>query len=794
MDMDPVPYSGLTSFQVEAARKDHGYNEVQSAPSRGWVRFFGRFWGISAWMLELIMLLSAAMKKYPDLAVVSTLLVVNAVVGSMLERRSAGVVEALRRQLRVSARALRDGSWTTVPARELVPGDLVRIRSGDVVAADLRLVAGALSLDVSSITGESGGSEAIVGAEVASGAVVRAGEGSGLVLRTGALTALGRTTELVRQARPVLHIEGVIAGVVRWLFLVVGFLIVALACLSSARGIPIMDVAPLALVLLLSAVPVALPVMFTVCLAEGSKELSRLGVLVTRLSAAEDAATMDVLFVDKTGTITLNELSVVDVSPAGAHTKAEVLSIGAAASQESNQDPIDKAFLDAAQGGMYGAEAALGRILSYVPFEANSRCTEALISWKERELHVMKGALKSVAGVCGFSRAAIEALEVQAAVNASKGCRTLAVAFGPVGAKPELLGLVAIRDLARPDAKPLVTALREMGVSVKVLTGDEVAVAAVIGAEVGLPAIGSIGDFKAALARSSQEATSFLAGVDGLAGVYPEDKFDMVGRLQVGGHVTGMTGDGVNDAAALRQAEVGIAVCGATDVAKGAASVVLNEPGLANIVELIRQGRMIYQRVLTWIVNKIGRTILKASYVVVAYAVTGRFAISALAMLLLTFMTDFQNISLATDTVRPSNKPESWNIGGLVWVSAGLGVAMAAEAMLLLGLGWQCFGLAAGTDTLQTFSFQLLFYFSVFSLVSVRERRHFWDSKPGKVLLLALGLDTVAATALTFVGLPGLSPLPWWQTLLIFAYTAIVCLGINDWLKFQMIRWSTSKS
>jgi len=279
-----------------------------------------------------------------------------------------------------------------------------------------------------------------------------------------------------------------------------------------------------------------------------------------------------------------------------------------------------------------------------------------------------------------------------------------------------------------------------------------------------------------------------LAGADGFAEVYPEDKYIVVQHLQAAGHVTGMTGDGVNDAPALRQAEVGIAVSTATDVAKGAASVVLTEPGLTNIVALVEQGRTIYQRILTWIINKISRTILKASFVAIAFVLTGKFVVSAFAMLLLVFMTDFAKIALSTDHVRPSGKPETWNIGGFITASVVLGVAMVVESLLLLWIGWSRFGLAANDNALYTFSFLTLLYMAVFSIVSARERHWFWKTMPSKTLAAALTADALVGTVLTFVGLPGLLPLPWWQTFAIFAYAMVSCLAVNDAVKVMMIK------
>jgi len=783
------PDTGLARAEVERRRKESGYNEVPERHGHPFLLFIGKFWGLSAWMLELIMLLSAALKHFSDLAVVGALLVVNAVLGFMQEHRAAGVVEALRRRLRVSARVLRDASWQVIPARELVPGDITRLRAGDIIPADARLLTGELTVDQSALTGESQDADKRPGDVLSSGSVVRRGEGNAVVMLIGAKTYFGRTTELVQQARPKLHIEAVIANVVRWLFVIVGALLGVVSVLSLIRGVPLLEMMPLMLVLLMSAVPVALPVMFTVSLAVGSRELAKRGVLVTRLSAAEDAATMDVLCVDKTGTITMNQLAVTGVLPLEHATEADVLFAGAAASQDSNQDPIDLAFLAAAKEQHVFDGVPSVSPVSFAPFDAKTRRTEAVVEQNGQRLRVMKGAVRAVAEACGQGPAAIEALEAQVSESALKGYRTLAVARGPESGGLALIGLVTLYDPPRPDARQLIAALRGLGVSVKMLTGDALAVASDIARGVGLLNIQRAADLKDAGAPKGKEAVDVLAGADGLAEVYPEDKYFVVQRLQAAGHVTGMTGDGVNDAPALRQAEVGIAVSTATDVAKGAASVVLTEPGLANIVALVEQGRTIYQRILTWVVNKISRTILKAAFVAVAFVVTGKFVVSAFAMLLLVFMTDFAKIALATDHVRPSKRPETWNIGGFIVVSVVLGLAMLAEALFLLWIGWSRFGLAASNDALHTFSFLTLLYFAAFSLVSARERRWFWTTMPSKGLLAALLADVLTGTALTFVGLPGLKPLPRGQTLAVFAFAMVACLLVNDALKVAMIKW-----
>lgn len=784
VEPDAPALSGLTASEVESLRRVHGFNEVAEAKTHPVLAFLGKFWGVSAWMLELIMVLSGVLGKWPDLVVIATLLLINAALGFSQEQRAAGVVKALRRRLQVSARVLRDARWRIVPARELVPGDVVRVRTGDIIPADARLLSGALGLDQSALTGESGEVDREPGSVLSSGSIVRRGEGTASVMTIGAMTALGRTTQLVQQARPKLHIEAVIARLVRWLFVIVGALLSTVFVLALMRGTPLLDILPLALVLLMSAVPVALPVMFTVSMAVGAKELARHGVLVTRLSASEDAATMNVLCVDKTGTITMNQLAVVDVLPQRSSTAQEVLRAGALASQEANQDPIDLAFLAAANERHVFDGQPASTAISFKPFDARTRRTEAIVEQGGLRIRSLKGAVRTIAEACGLQASAIEVLEAEAAVAARKGYRTLAVARGPEDGAPVLLGLVSLHDPPRPDSKRLIADLRALGIDVKMLTGDALAVASQVAKEVGLPDIRRVADLKAASMPTGQA----LSGADGYAEVFPEDKFTVVKGLQAQGHVTGMTGDGVNDAPALRQAEVGIAVSNATDVAKGAASVVLTDPGLANIVSLVEQGRSIYQRVLTWIVNKVSRTILKAGFVAIAYLVTGRFVVSALAMLLLTFMTDFAKISLSTDKVRPSRMPETWKIGGFVTVSVVLGVAMLTETLFGLAVGWRRFGLNASPAALCTFSFLMLLYFAAFSIVSARERRRYWASAPSRVLIAALMAQVLIGTGLPFLGLRDFAPLPVPQILAVFGYAALCCLLVNDTIKVLMLR------
>jgi len=786
--------TGLTKSQIEERIKLHGYNEVLEKKSSPVLRFLRQFWGLSPWMLELIIILSAILKKYQDLVVVCVLLIVNAVLSFIQENRASGVLDSLRQRLQISARVLRDASWQLIPARELVPGDIIRLRTGDIVPADIKLFSCVLSVDQSALTGESLDVDKKKGDILSSGSIVRRGEGNGIVLLTGAKTFFGHTTELVQQAKPKLHIEAIVSKMVQWLFIIVSVLILAVIAVSQSRGLPLVDILPLMLVLLMSAVPVALPVMFTVSMAIGSAELAKRGVLVTRLSASEDAAIMDILCVDKTGTITMNQLALSTVIPLNYSSEIDILAAGALASEEANHDPIDLAFLaEAREKKVFGKIPPITPV-SFIPFDTRNRRTEAVFEQDGQRFRVMKGAVRSIAKACGSSIMDIRLLEDKLKEVTQKGARSLAVARGPENGPFELIGLVALSDPLRPDAKQLIAELNNLGISVKMLTGDGLHVAQEIGHDLDLKNLHRISDIKPSGDQTTEDSINLLEDLDGLAEVYPEDKYTVVRQLQAVGHIVGMTGDGVNDAPALRQAEVGIAVRSATDVAKGAASVVLTDPGLIDIITLVEQGRSIYQRILTWIINKISRTILKAGFVAVAYLITGKFVTSAFAMLLMVLLNDSAKISLATDNVRPSRNPETWKIGGFITISIVIGVAMVFESLALLGLCWNWFGLASNEGVLHTFSFLIMLDMAVFSIISFRERKSFWRSMPSKALTLALLFDTLLGTLFAIIGIPGLTPLPWWQLLVVLSYSAVMGLVINDTIKVSLIRWLVPKA
>ncbi|MGA9621453.1 plasma-membrane proton-efflux P-type ATPase [Methanoregula sp.] len=776
--------SGLSSNEHKKRIVIEGYNEVPEKKANLYLNFAKKFSGPTAWMLETVIVLSLVLRNYADVYVVIALLILNAGLGYIQELKASKAVDALKKQLQINARTLRDGIWQLIPARELVPGDIVRIRAGDFVPADIKVLDGNLNVDQSSLTGESLLITKDRSHMLFSGSIIKTGEATGLVVLTGTKTYFGKTTELVQFARPRLLAEEVVSQVVKWLLLIVGFALAITFAMSSLSGMNMFNILPLALVLLASSIPVALPAMFTITMALGSVELAKHGVLVTRLSASEDAATLDTLCLDKTGTITMNRLTVAGIVTENGMSEEEVLMYGALASEAANHDPIDCAFLVTVDDRKISMEGFARQ--SFIPFDSATRRTEAIIEKDGNRYRVVKGAIGAVVELTSTNPTI---LRTQSAGFAAKGYRTLAVALGINEQPLRVIGLVALYDMPRSDAGKLIRDLQDLGISVRLLTGDALPIAQETARQVGLPGIiTGAEDLEKIQKTDPVKASQIIEESAGFARIYPQDKYVIVKKLQESGHVVGMTGDGINDAPSLRQAEVGIAVSNATDVAKGAASVVLTGEGLGNIINLIRVGRKIHQRMLTWIFNKVVKTFQIVVFVVVAFLMTGQFIVSVFDVVLLLFVIDFVTLSLSTDNVRGSKQPDSWDISGLVRSSLVLGVLVVLESLAILAVGLGPLGLTGKTAAIQTFSFAILFYFGMLTVFVVRERGHFWDSFPSRSLFLIMLADMVVVAILVTVGIPGLTAIPPVDLLTVIAMSVFFSFFINDFVKYFMLR------
>jgi H+-transporting ATPase len=751
---------GLTTAEAAELLARHGPNEVSEQIESPWLDFARKFWAPVPWMLEAAIVLTVALERQADALIIFFLLVFNAVVSYAQESRAGSALALLRKRLAINSRVLRDGQWRLVPARELVPGDVVHVRVGDIVPADLQLLEGDLQLDQSALTGESVPREASSPEAVYSGSVVQRGEATGEVLATGAKTYFGKTAQLVQSARTATHLEAIIFSIVKYLMAIDILLVISVLAYALLVGISLSEVLPFALILLIASVPAALPATFTVAQALGAVEMTRCGVLVTRLSAIEEAAMMDVLCTDKTGTITLNQLSLAAIQPYPPFTPEQLLELASLASEAATQDPIDLAVLEARSKRAVtdGYER-----LSFTPFDPATKRTEATARRDHEEVQVIKGMPEIVAVLAAASPG-----ELQRDVDAlaAQGQRVLAVAAGPSG-DLRLVGLLGLMDRPRPDSARLIAALGRLGVRVKMVTGDTAPTALAIAKEVG------IGRQVCGPQELQADADAAPTRCDIFAGVYPQDKYNLVRSFQRTGHIVGMTGDGVNDAPALKQAEVGTAVATATDVAKAAASMVLTNPGLVDIVSAVESSRRIYQRMLTYTLNKIIKTFQVALFLSLAFFLTGDFVTTPFLVVLLLFANDFVTMSIATDHVGYSLMPDRWHVRSLVAAAGLLALGVLAESFLVLYLATSVFRLPL--PQVQTLVFAMLVFSGQATVFLVRARHHFWTARPSKPLMIASAADVAIVTFLASQGVL-MAPVALWLVLSVLGIAVLFVL------------------
>ena len=775
-----LPYAGSRGLSSDEARRrlaTYGSNEIPETKPHPLVSFLRKFWAPVPWMLEGTIVLELLLGHHAEAVIIAFLLVFNAVISLLQEGRAGKALALLRSKLVVQTRVLRDSQWRLLPARELAPGDFVHIRMGDLVPADVHLREGSILVDQSALTGESLPVDDGPGATAYAGSVVRRGEASGEVLATGPRTYFGRTAELVGEAATKSHLQTIIFQIVKYLVLVDAVLVLILFVYAVGTGMPLTEILPFGLVLLVASVPVALPATFTLATALGSQELAQSGVLVARLSAIEEAAAMDVLCSDKTGTLTQNHLALAGTHLYRAQSEDELLRWAVAASDAATQDPIDLAILDAAHSRAVSPTTVVR--LAFTPFDPASKLCEAIVRRDGSTIHVIKGAPNAVEVRVKHIPTLAEDVEHLA----SGGYRVLAVAAGPEG-QIEMIGLLALEDPPREDSRRLIQDLQNLGVRVRMVTGDGLPTAQSVAARLGIEGPASRADE----IRHSQANEADRYAV--FAEVLPEDKFHLVEGLQRAGHVVGMTGDGVNDAPALKQAEVGIAVSGATDVAKAAASLVLTAPGLGGIVRAVEASRRIYQRMLTYTLNKIIKTFEIAFFVSIGVIATGHLIITPLLIVLLLFTNDFVTMSIATDRVSFSHTPDRWPVRKLVGAGLLLGSLILVFSLAVFGVGR--FLLHLPLVQLQTIVFITLVFTGQATVYLVRERRHFWRSLPSRWMLLASLLDICVVTLLATYGVL-MAAIPLTLVLAVLGCCAVFFFGL-DGLKAWVLKRSIGVS
>ena len=733
---------GLTSDEARRRLSQFGPNATPDVTPHPLRLILGKFWSPISVLLEVAIVLQLGLGEYIEATVIAVLLVFNAAIGFFHESRAQTTIAALKSRLALNASVLRDGAWVTLPAAGLVPGDIAKLSLGTVVAADVRVLDGSVLLDQSMLTGESLPVEAGPGTQSYAGALVRRGEAVAEVIATGVRTKFGRTAELVRTAYVVSTEQKAVFRVVRNLAGFNGVVTLALMLYAYEIGMPVSEAIPLVLISVLASVPVALPATFTLATAIGAQALTKVGVLPTRLSAVDEAASMDVLCMDKTGTLTRNELAVAVVHAMPGFDEPRVLALAALASADGGQDPVDAAVRAAASRNTV---ADVPKLTKFVPFDPAAKMSEArAVDHDGTALRIVKGAFAVVQALAQPSPdAAATAHELEA-----RGHRVLGIAVGPEGAM-RIAGIVALSDPPRSDSKPLIDELRTLGVHTVMVTGDSATTAAFVANAVGLDGAvcppGKIPD--------TVKSDDFAV----FAGVLPEDKFRLVKAFQGTGHTVGMCGDGANDAPALRQAQIGIAVSTATDVAKSAAGIVLTEPGLAGIVASVREGRITFQRILTYALRSIVHKSRQVLFLGFGLILTKHAILTPMLMVISMITGDFLAMSSTTDNVRPSPMPNSWRIDRLTIVGIAIGFFDLAFCATILTIG--ALVMKLDIDTLRTMTLVTLALNGQAVFYVVRERKRLWSSRPSLIVIASTLLDFLIIGTLAIGGIL-MAPLP----------------------------------
>lgn len=783
------PKKGLSLNEWKKRLQKYGYNEVVEKKEKGIIIFLKKFKTFSSIALEIIAIIYLLIHSYIPALIVIALVFINAFIAFMHEEKASEAVQMLKHKLQIEVRVFREGEWKTIPARELVPGDIIRIRAGDICPADIKIISDEeVDVDQSALTGESSLVSRGYGGIVYSGSVVRRGEANGVVIYTGANTYYGKTIDLIQTARPKLHIEQVTSRIITYLLIIVGIssaLSLFIAYLYYRSFIPIVEyLLPLIISLLLFAVPVALPAMLTTTMAVGSIEMSRKGVIITRLSSIEDAASMSVLCSDKTGTLTHNKLSIVEVMPSEGFSDKDVISYGYMASRIENHDPIDLAFIYKAR-----EEKAVPKftLLKFTPFDPSIRRTEALVKIGNKNVLVYKGAVDTILSITKAKPSSYIANRLKELEN--KGYKAIAVAIKDHSWK--LVGFVALYDYPRADTPKLIATLQSLGVRVKMLTGDALPVAKEIGEKIGIKGEAVRGeDIKDLFTKDPEKAEIVADNASIFAEIYPEDKFYIIKALQNRGYIVGMTGDGVNDSPSLKQAEVGIAVSNAVDVAKASASVVLTREGLGEIVDLVKVGRSVYQRVVTWILTKINKTLEIALFILATFIYSSIvlhspiYILSGMDVILFFFLIDFFTISLSTDPEEGSQTPEVWNFKKMFSYAITMGGFTFTEMVLLLIIAMAILHIHS-QSTLQSFFFLAITLFGVLMPFVFRTSNRFYKSPTSKTLILISIVDILVSLMLVSLGIL-MSPLPPFFILVIFLYSLFAIFVVNDNIKILL--------
>jgi len=775
---------GLSQTEAQKRLARYGPNQIEEKKTNPFLKFLTYFWGPIPWMIEVAVILSALVRHWPDFFIILVLLLANAAVGFWEEYQAGNAIAALKAKLAIKARVRRDGKWTTPEARELVPGDVIRVRLGDIVPADARLLEGEpVEVDQSALTGESLPVTRKASETVFSGSIIRQGEIDALVYGTGANTFFGKTAQLVQEAHTVSHFQRAVLKIGNYLIILAVTLVVLILGVALFRGDPIFTTLQFALVLTVAAIPVAMPTVLSVTMAVGARLLAKKEAIVSRLAAIEELAGTDMLCSDKTGTLTQNRLTLGSPFSVNGVSSEQVVLSAALASRAENQDTIDLAVL----GGLKNDQALKAyQVVHFQPFDPVHKRTEALIRTADGStFKVAKGAPQVILGLSA-NAGQVESI-VDEAIDrfAKRGFRSLGVARTDAQGQWQFLGVLPLFDPPREDSKATIATARQMGVNVKMVTGDQLAIARETAGQLRMGTnILDAGGFGNTKHHETAQLAESIEKADGFAQVFPEHKFHIVDVLQQRGHIVGMTGDGVNDAPALKKADCGIAVSGATDAARAAASIVLLTPGLSVIIDAIKESRKIFQRMNSYAIYRIAETIRVLLFMTLSILIFNFYPVTAVMIVLLALLNDGAILSIAYDKVHYLNKPEAWNMQMVLGIATVLGVAGVVASFGLFYLGERVFHL--DRDFIRSLMYLKLSVAGHMTIFVTRTRGPFWSIRPARILLAAVFGTQIVATLIAVYGL-FMTPLGWGWALFVWGY-ALAWFLLSDRVKLLAYR------
>lgn len=774
--------TGLSSSQAQKSLEQYGHNEILEKKISPLKKFLGYFWGPIPWMIEVAIILSAIIQRWEDFLIISILLLLNAVVGFWQENKADNAIELLKKRMALRARVLRDNKWAEIDARDLVPGDVVRVRLGDIVPADVKLMEDSyLMLDESTLTGESLPVEKSFSDIAFSGSIIQKGEMNALVVAIGMESYLGKTTKLVAQVEKKSHFQKAIFKIGDYLIVLAGLLVALIFLVALFRHTNLLETLQFALVLTIAAIPAALPAVLSVSMAVGATDLAKKGAIVSKLVTIEEMAGMDVLCSDKTGTITQNKLKLADVVSMKGTDDKDVLLFATLASREEDKDPIDVAVISRAKE-LEDVSNSIPNysITEFKPFDPVIKRSEATIKdTGGKEFKVTKGAPQVILEM--VKNKEDMALEVEESVNAfaEKGYRALGVARSDMEGEWNLLGLVALYDPPYEDSAQTIKNAKAMNVQIKMITGDHVAIAREISRQVDLGT--NITTSSSFIGVPDSTSYNVIEKADGFAQVFPEHKYRIVELLQNKGHIVGMTGDGVNDAPALKKADAGIAVAGATDAAKSAADIVFTAPGLSTIIDAIRESRIIFQRMKNYSIYRIAETIRILLFITLSIIVFQFYPVTALMIVLLALLNDAPIMTIAYDNVKYSDMPEKWDMRSLLSMATLLGFIGVITSFGILYIGLNTFHLTH--EVLQSFIYLKLSVAGHLTMFVARTKGPFWSVKPAMPLLMAIIVTQLIATLITVYGIL-LPAMGWNLALFVWGY-ALTAFVITDFIKIH---------